>query len=752
MKKLLNFFIGIALFANYTHAQAPAYAFSATSGTYTQITGTSIAYLYNGAANSDDGFATIPIGFTFNYNGTNYTNLVVQANGWAGFGTGAIPNNTDTWTNNLLGLTAGRPIVAPLWDDMDNTGGGTVYSVSGSASNRVLTVQWTNQKWRYDAAAGVISYQLKLYETTNVIEFIYRPEAGIIPAATDGASIGISATAVGLNTFISLTDVSANPGISYTTETTNILAKPASGQTYTFSPYCSTSTNNNAGTEVIGRVQFGTIDNTSTSTAQYENFTNLSTFAQPGSTMPITISGVNTYNLDTMLVWIDFNHNGLFTDAGELVFAKRSATSTYTGTVTIPAGTTLGLTRMRVKLDDAGNGGSNVTSCGLSAWGQVEDYSVNIQNCSPVAVSVQPPLNTFICLGGNATITLTAVGSGITHQWQLSTNGGTTWTNLVNAAPYSGVLTNTLTITGGTAAMNNNQYRVAFTGSCTPANTNSNASTLIVNTAASITTQPVVALSACQGTNATLSVVVAGSNPTYQWEVSTNGGLTYSNVAGATSSTLTLTNVANSLNGNRYRVRTTVTSCGTVTSTASILTVNPLPSVTLALTGNNPARLFPGLTTSLTATASPAAPTNTFKWYRDGVQIPGATTGVLNNITVDQQGLYTATVTNSLGCTSLLSAPFFIGDSTSYLLFISPTPNTGQFKVRVFSTINNLLTRTINIYDMKGTRVFTKYFSLSTPYQSMDIDMSNHMSGSYVVEVGDSNGRRLKVGVVTIIK
>src|SRR4029077_8860386 len=135
----------------------PNYAFQAASGIYTPLTGgTAVVLTYNAAANYDDGITTpanaIPIGFTFNYNGTNYTSIKPCANGWASFSTTALANNADTWTNNLpTGPVANqRPMIAPLWDDMDMSAGSVTYLLSGATPNRVLTIQWSGCKWDYN--------------------------------------------------------------------------------------------------------------------------------------------------------------------------------------------------------------------------------------------------------------------------------------------------------------------------------------------------------------------------------------------------------------------------------------------------------------------------------------------------------------------------------------------------------------------------------------------------------------------------
>jgi len=76
-------------------------------------------------------------------------------------------------------------------------------------------------------------------------------------------------------------------------------------------------------------------------------------------------------------------------------------------------------------------------------------------------VSLQPSPVTIIT-GGNTSFSIAADGIGLTYQWQVSTNGGTTYTNITSAgsAPvYGGFATTTLTLTGVTLGNNNNLYR-----------------------------------------------------------------------------------------------------------------------------------------------------------------------------------------------------------------------------------------------------------------------------------------------------
>ncbi|MCA6066339.1 M12 family metallo-peptidase [Chryseobacterium sp. RG1] len=141
--------------------------------------------------------------------------------------------------------------------------------------------------------------------------------------------------------------------------------------------YCSASANNTAD-ERIGNVKFGTINNTSTGTAGYENFTSVSTNVTRGSAYTISVTPVwtSTVYSEAYAVYIDYNGDGDFTDSGELAWSKTGSTTTpATGSITIPATATLGNTRMRVMMQYSSVPSS---SCGTYTYGQVEDYTLNI--------------------------------------------------------------------------------------------------------------------------------------------------------------------------------------------------------------------------------------------------------------------------------------------------------------------------------------------------------------------------------------
>lgn len=366
------------------------------------------------------------------------------------------------------------------------------------------------------------------------------------------------------------------------------------------------------------------------------------------------------------------------------------------------------------------------------------------------AITAQPQ-SVSACDAGNASFSVTATPLNNTYQWQVSTNGGGSYTNLANGGIYAGVTTASLSLTGVTTAMNGYRYRVVISGQCPPSPVTSAAAILTVNVAPTITAQP-ANTTRCAGTTASFSVTATGNSPTYQWQVSTNGGGTYTNIAGATSATLTLPGVTTAMSGNLYRVVVTVAPCGTTaTSNAGTLTVNALPVVTLT---NADPSITPGQTTTITATSVPAAQTaNSWSWTRNGSPVSPAVTGNVLTANIDGLGTYRATVTDVNGCTATSAGSVTITGEASDRLWIYPNPSSGQFQVRLFSSGNPTEKRIVSVYNSAGARIVDKVFILTDangPYLRMDFDLSGQAAGVYVVKVEDRFNDKTTTGLVVI--
>ncbi|GAB3829344.1 M4 family metallopeptidase [Hymenobacter jeollabukensis] len=140
--------------------------------------------------------------------------------------------------------------------------------------------------------------------------------------------------------------------------------------------------------EWIDLVQLGSINRASAKeTGGYYNGTATSTSLAAGAAATVYFSAgfTSTAYTEYWKVYIDYNKNGVFTDAGELVVSgSSSSAATLSGTFTVPTTAKNGTTRMRVIMSDA----SATTSCGTFSYGETEDYTVNITGGAAVAPSV----------------------------------------------------------------------------------------------------------------------------------------------------------------------------------------------------------------------------------------------------------------------------------------------------------------------------------------------------------------------------
>ncbi len=183
------------------------------------------------------------------------------------------------------------------------------------------------------------------------------------------------------------------------------------------------------------------------------------------------------------------------------------------------------------------------------------------------SITSQPAAQSIIA-GQNASFSVTATGTSLRYQWRRSTDGGASFTDMAGAANA------TLALTAVPLADDGHQYRVMVSNSA--GSVTSNAASLTVNPAPVIpafTTQPANATVTAPST-ATFNVVATGTpSPTLQWQLSTDAGSSFADIAGATANSYTTPTTSTADNGNQYRVIATNGS-GAVTSTAATLTVN----------------------------------------------------------------------------------------------------------------------------------------------------------------------------------
>ncbi|MEW7280660.1 GEVED domain-containing protein [Aquimarina sp. 2201CG1-2-11] len=225
---------------------------------------------------------------------------------------------------------------------------------------------------------------------TNLIASNITPSGATLnwTASTDnvavtGYTISIDGTVVGASQTTTFSVTGLSPATSYNV---SVSAQDAAGNvsgaaTVSFTTitnditYCD-SASRNASEEYISNVQLNTIYNTSTGQT-YSDFTSVSTNLNEGKTYTVSVTPtwVGTIYSEGYAVWIDYNNNGSFDDAGELVWSKPTSRDTAnSGSFTVPVGTSQTSVRMRVSMRYSGV----PTSCETFSYGEVEDYTVNL--------------------------------------------------------------------------------------------------------------------------------------------------------------------------------------------------------------------------------------------------------------------------------------------------------------------------------------------------------------------------------------
>lgn len=364
-------------------------------------------------------------------------------------------------------------------------------------------------------------------------------------------------------------------------------------------------------------------------------------------------------------------------------------------------------------------------------------------------VVVAQPADQAVLEGSSATFSVNAAGAGaLGYQWQFSTDG-VTWTNIAGAtgATYS---------TGAvTASMNGNRYRVVISNAL--GTTTSSAVRLSVTPsviAPQITVPPGNQTVTAPNT-ATFTVTATGTSPTFQWQVSTDGGATFAAVAGATSATLTVTSTTTAQSGHRYRVVVS-NSAGTVTSTAATLTVNPTP-VAPAITTQPASRTITAGSNVDFIVAASGAPAPGYQWRLgataladgaigsggcSGATVAGATTATLTltNVPIGCSGsTFTVVVSNGVAPDATSSAATLTVNPAPVAPAITTQPTT--------EVVVNAGAAATFTAAASGVPSPTLQWQLSTDGGASYANITGATSGSYTTPatvVGDE-GRRYRL-------
>ena len=197
-------------------------------------------------------------------------------------------------------------------------------------------------------------------------------------------------------------------------------------------------------------------------------------------------------------------------------------------------------------------------------------------SCTTVGISSQPS-GASVFAGQTANFSLTATGSTPTYQWQFSTDSGASWSP---AATGTGTNAASYTTAATTTGQDGYQYRCVVNVACDGSSVTSSVVTLSVTcNTAGIAAGP-VNVTAIAGSTAVFTVAAIGSSPTYQWQLSTDGGTSWNPVG---TSTNVYTTLATSLPdiGKQYRCIVSV-ACDSSSVTSAVATLGVVDPATIS--------------------------------------------------------------------------------------------------------------------------------------------------------------------------
>ena len=122
------------------------------------VTGTTVAL-------SDDSVSVaVPIGFTFNYGGLNYTQLFIGSNGWAFFGA-----TSTAYINVAVAASPVPNVLMPYWGDLNpnNVATRIRYQTVGVAPNRKFVVSYLAVPTYNNTGAN--TFQIVLNENGSIL-------------------------------------------------------------------------------------------------------------------------------------------------------------------------------------------------------------------------------------------------------------------------------------------------------------------------------------------------------------------------------------------------------------------------------------------------------------------------------------------------------------------------------------------------------------------------------------------------------
>ncbi len=388
---------------------------------------------------SGTGTKTFGATSTVNYRGTNQT-VSAETYGNLSF------NGTGTKTLNGATTALGNVTI------------GTGSTLDVSSSNFSLTVGGN-----FTTTGGTFTTRSGLVTLNGTNQSFNVPNFYNLTLSTSGTKTFATTTAVANNLIInSNVNASLGTGQTHTANTLTLGTNQVLPTTWgnTISPalrkddtfftattgiirVASSTCTNFSAVAPITSVSLNNTVQTSSGTGSYEDLTSPAlTTVVKGQSYALTVTGNTLGDQNAYYsAFFDWNNDGVFAYPSEYFqigsiknssgAAGGKSASVY---VTIPSGTNGSTIKMRVI---ARVGDYNNSACALSGSGQMEDYTISIQDVCSGNLTPGQTLTSEASVCPNTPFTLSisnTIQDGASYTWQTSPNGNDPWTNAV-AAP-----------------------------------------------------------------------------------------------------------------------------------------------------------------------------------------------------------------------------------------------------------------------------------------------------------------------------
>ncbi len=337
--------------------------------------------------------------------------LAGTTNAWTSLG------NTTASSRNIAGLTPGTTYdwrVRKLCSALNSSYATAQFTTTGVPCNTptglvTQQVSSSSAKLTWSAISGALSYNLQ-YKTS---------------AATTWTTVtGITGNTHTISSLVS------NTVYNFKVQTVCASGSSAYSSVVSFTTYCASSGTNTQ--DWIDYFKLGTMIRSSGADAG--GYYNAGTTITPlnivvgttGIAGTISAGYSGSTKKQNYAIYIDFNRNGSFADAGEKVFGQSSTTNggNYNFTVNIPATATPGITAVRVVMRRQPTA---ISPCLVGNQGETEDYYVNLTASSfqgfganPITVSeVKTPTEDLVINSG-----ITVGPNPSTGKYNVTFNGG----------------------------------------------------------------------------------------------------------------------------------------------------------------------------------------------------------------------------------------------------------------------------------------------------------------------------------------